>query len=637
MLNAIFIGITLLIIMGVGLLFHVFTKITPEEGWCAAIMVVLCAVYIAGLAGNTQIALVVIYLLAAAGLIAGGIAWAKGADRTIITFFSPGIVMIIAVAGVGVIAFQGMHICNWDELYQWGKAANYMVEFDKLPNGSDFSGEALLLSSTTFFHYFFSKISALFLKTITESNYYVSNLVLWFSALLLPFSGEGWKSCKRVWGFGLFHFMLTALIFVQPYYNIYTDQATAYWAGGLIAWLMLKKYNKHNLYLVPLILLNVGMMKSMVGPLFAVIVVMAVIVLYCTGQHEKKEPVLPGKWKQYLFSKYGLIGCLVILSPIVFTLIWSAITGKNGIFRFNGGMEEGQDNRLVLTLKSMISWIFKAVNLHDERIYLSYGTFILITIGVVCIVYPFILDREELPGYRNLMYVYIGGFGGYFLIMFFAYLTVFGYVDSIRAMSLNRYFSDYMMLGIVPLTVPLFSKNGKDKRAGIAALKKSIILMALLCIVYGSSDYFLPQLAHIYAVDKNDYAEREKFVKYAKKVKEITEEKGKIYFINQSRSGLYTLVADYEMGDQLSRGGMCFNFREDTSEPVLGLTEYSIETLPEVLKEEGYEYLWIYSTDDYFTENMNEIFGIEKVKKGDFYRVISSGKEVKLDYLENVQ
>ena len=69
MVNAVFVGVTLLVIMGLALFFHVIVKVTPEEGWASAIMAILALVYITGLFGNTTIALFIIYLVAIIGII----------------------------------------------------------------------------------------------------------------------------------------------------------------------------------------------------------------------------------------------------------------------------------------------------------------------------------------------------------------------------------------------------------------------------------------------------------------------------------------------------------------------------------------------------------------------------------------
>lgn len=636
MLNICSIGLTLLIIIGFGLLFHVLIKVTPEEAWASAIMTILLLVFITGIVGNSLIAVGIVALLAIVGIGLGIIFAIQKNTHSILTFFSPGIVMLLGIAGVGVITFRGMMVCNWDELYQWGKAANFMVEFDKLPRGVEFSGEVALLSSTTFFHYFMGKISYLLTGGIVESNYYVSNLLLWFSALALPFSGDTWKNWKRVWSFGVFQFLLAALIFVQPYYNIYTDQATAYWSGAMIAWMLLKKFKARNAYLIPLVLVNVGLMKSMVGPLFAVVVIIALFVIYVTS-NENKESFLKN-WKKFIRSKKGIATFCAILSPFVLIGVWSAITGQNGLlrFHFNTGAV-GEENRSALTLKSMIGWIFKSVNLQDDKLFLSYGIFIILTLGLVFVIYPIILDKMELKRFNRIMYLYIAGFVGYFFVMYFAYMTVFGYVDSVRAMSLNRYYSDYMMLGVIPLTVVLFVKTGKETKSKVTILKKAVIFLGVLCIIYGTSDYFLQNLSHVYAVDTKNYAEREKMDKYAKQVKEITNGTGKIYFINQSKSGLFTLVADYELGEQVSRGGMCYKFRADTSEAIIGLTEYPIESLPVVLREQGYEYVWVYSANDYLKDNFKTLFGLKQVSKGSFYKVVDETDAVKLEYVEKIK
>ncbi|MCM1179172.1 MAG: hypothetical protein NC347_02865 [Clostridium sp.] len=624
-----------MILLGLAYLFYSAIQVTPEEGMASAVMSVLTIIYIAGLIGNTFIAFVLVFVFGLIGMVVAVVGQIKGVERRLTTFITPGIAMIMGLVCFAVAAFSGFHICNWDELYQWGKAANFMVEYNRLPNGDQFTGQSLLLSSTTFFHYFMAKLSALIGGKIVESDYYVSNLLLWFSAILLPLSGCRWKDWKKVWGFGIFQFFLAALLFVQPYYNIYTDQATAYWSGAMIAWIYLKKCNKRNIYLVPLLLLNIGMMKNMVGPLFAVLVVITVIILYVSECRINMQPVLPPNWRKILFSRQGLIGIVIALTPIMFVGIWSFIVGKNGLFR--GAIHIPDKKRMVLTLKSMVEKLFIAVNMKEDGLCISYLLFFLLVAAIWYLVYPIILKKNLRQPYSNLVGMYLFGFVGYFFIMLFAYLNVFGYVDSIRAMSLDRYFSDYMMLGVIPVTIPLFLCMDEKWNVYTASLKKGIVSVSFIFIVGGCSSYLLPNLFHLYAVDTDLYKERERFITYTKNVKELTGKKGKIYFINQAQSGLYTLVADYEMGNQLIREGMCFNFRKDTKETVLGLTEYDINTLPDVLVEEGYDYLWVYTSNDYFEEEMEKLFDVKKIKNGAFYKVHKSENDVILEYLGNVQ
>lgn len=639
MVNAILVMLTLGILFGVALLFYIIVGITSEESMASAIMTVLLLIYITGLSGNTRIAVYIICVLSVLGILIALASTVMKKEHTIISFVSPSIVMIVIVAALGIVAFHGFVICNWDELYQWGKCADFMMEYDKLPSGPEFTGEVALLSSTTFFHYFMSFISELVLSKVIESNYYVSNLILWFSALILPFSGCKWKDGGRVFAFGLFHFLLASMIFVQPYYNIYTDQATAYWSGCLITWLLLRKYNRKNAFIVPLILINVGFMKSMVGPLFAVIVIVSAVVLWiCERKGKAKIKTDQSKdKKKSLICPRNFIILLGVLSPFILVGLWAKMSGGNGLWRFHGlGGAAGEEDRALLTFKAMISWIFKSVTLHSDRIFVSYGVFIVLTIALVNVIHPYIKTEKLLPGFDSLMKIYIVGFVLYFIIMYFTFMTVFEYYASIEATSLNRYFSDYMMLGIVPLTIPLFLEKGTGDK-NIVLIKKSIIFVSIALIIYGSSGYFLTNLSHSYAIDTKKYSRREELTNYCDKVKNLTGGEGKIYFINQKRSGLYTLAADYEMGNQLLRGGMCYKFREDTSKKISGMTDYSIDTFPQVLDEQGYEYVWIYSTNAYFTENMKTLFGKKKIKNGYFYKVLHGENGIMLEYLGRIK
>lgn len=636
MINALWLIITIGIIFGLALLFYTVVRVTPEESYVSAIMTIMLLIYITGFCGSARIALYIIYVMAAIGLLLSVIAVFRKLDNSLITFLTPSIVMVTIVACVGIIAFKGFVITNWDELYQWAKAADYIMLNDKLPTGGDFSGEAALLSSTTFFHYFISKPSEMILGKITESNYYVSNLILWMSALVMPLSGLKWKDYKKVFLFFVFNFLMAAMIYVQPYYNIYTDQATAYWSGCLIAWVLLRKNTKRNLYIIPMILINVGFMKSMEGPLFALIALFAIIILAGVNRKEKGMSLISSAWKKNVFSLKGLSVILGIISPFILVGVWSAKIGQQGFWRFGNAGLEGEEDKAVLTIKAMVRWLFKSVTLHEDRFFLSYALFIVITIAVVNLLHPVVVNDRDKYRFRILMRIYIIGFVLFFMIMYVAFITVFEYQQSVQAVSLNRYFSDYMMLGIVPITIPFFVTDKGNIRY-VRLINDSLIFVFMVFVVYGAGDYFLNNFAHAFAVDTDQYYMREQLTEYSEKVKALTEGKGKIYFINQKRSGLFTLAADYEMGDQISRNGMCFQFREDTSEKIAGLTDYPVETLPQVLDEQGYDYLWVYSNNNYFTKSMKSIFGKSKVKNGYFYKVVHTDDGIDLEYIERIK
>lgn len=642
MMDLICVSLAVTALLGLALLYHIWIKVTPEESLASAIMTILLLVYGTGLLGNTGISLYIVYVLAALGILGAFVVFLKGRKIrresnqklcSIATFFTPGIVMYLCLVFLIWFAFRGFIVSNWDELYQWGKAAQYMVLHDALPVGIDFKGESELLSTTTFFHYFIAKMGVLLRGSVTESHYYVSNVLLWFAAVLLPLSGTGWKDWFRVSVYGVVQFLLAALLFVQPYYNIYTDQPVCYWAGALIAWLLLERCKKSNWYLIPLILINVFKMKNMVGPLFVGIVLGALLILYGIQENVREKNGIWWKVWNVVFSGkilvvFGVLGagCLALVNYRLATLIIP-----------------GEENRYTLTVQAMFSKLFAAVNKHNDNLYLSYGSFLVFVALIVVFLYPIILNGLEKKRFRMLMSVYMAGFVVFWFIMLYAYMRVFVYADSIQATSLERYYSDYMMLGIIPLLIPFFfsGRNGveSERKKKIKIFTRyGVIGFVILYTVVGIHSYFLPQLVHSQATKQKRFARREMVREYVEEIDELTNGVGNVYFINQKASDLYTLAADYDLGDRFTRGEICFRFRKNSDEYVAALREYPPEQMPTVLFEQSFSYVWVYSSNKYLRESMQQVFDIEKVKKGDFYRVvIQRGGRLTLEYVCNLE
>ncbi len=641
-MNIIILGVTILILLAVAFFFHKSMRFTPEESIAAAIMSILVLIYITGLAGNTRVGLIFVYIVALLGVIQlifnRRVIWIKERNNTLRReFFSPGIIIFLAVCIYAIVAFGGILLHNWDELAQWGKAANYMVDHNKLAYGSSFDGAEILISSTTFFHYFMAKLTSTVTGIIDESQYYVSNFILWFAAVLLPLSGCKWKDVKRVIIYSFVMFASMTLLFVQPYYNIYCDQACAMWAGGLIAWQLFGKKSKYAPILTLLILWNVSLFKSMVGPMFAVIAVIVIgINTYMNLGDSFKERVkifrTTYKIKQYLY------GALVFIMPFLATIIWSVFVKDNALIR--GGVIKAQDNRIALTLMSGLQKIFVSVNLSDVFPRVSFFTFFVFAVIISFIICKYLLKDRMQQSCKAIFRLYCIGFGIYWLVLIYAYLTIFGYADSISTGSIDRYFSDYIMLGFVPLIFPFFmgERLGKVSHSTVKIRRYTVgFLVIFICITLNSG--FVGRATTWYLWDNDTYLLREKFQVYKEKLLDVTHGNGKIYMINQDENGFPVVIGDYEMGTQLKRDGMPYYF-QDSSEPkdIAGLHETSISNFAEILESENYEYLWIYKTDDYFSKYLETNYYLDRVKNGNVYKIIRlrEGK-YKLQFIENIK
>lgn len=643
-MNIVILSINILVILLVAFFFYKTMDFFPEESLAMAIMGILILIYITGIAGDVRAALCIVY---AAALIGGiqllsnrKLLWKK--DKNVTSrrsFFSPAVIFFIIAFAYAAVAFSGVLLHNWDELAQWGKAANYMIDRNRLAYGEGFDGAEVLISSTTFFHYFIAKPASTILGQIDESQYYVSNFILWFSAVLLPLAGTTWKEVKKTAVYVVIIFASMTFLFIQPYYNIYCDQACAMWTGGLIAWQMFGKKSRWSSVLTLMILWNVSLFRSMVGPMFAAVAVLAIAIynFVCGGSSLKER--LEAVKERYRIKDY-IYGFLMAVMPFLATVIWSVFVGQNALIR--SGATVNYEDRFRLTLQSAIQKIFVSVSSKESFAKVSYFTFFVFAC-VICV----ILCRRFLKGRLQeackwIYGLYLVGFACYWVVLIYAYMTVFGYADSISTGSIERYFSDYMMLGVIPLIFPFFMDGQKrvmqqNRNAVRIGRFMPAVLLVFVCILV--NDGFAGRLTTWYLHKESVYKAREKMVDYANSLKRITGGQGKIYMINQDTDGFAVVAADYEMGTQLKRSGMPYYF-QDTDEPVdiAGLLETDIENFPEVLESEGYEYLWVYKKDDFFENYISSNYYLDEIKNGDVYRIekVRDGK-FKLTLLENIK
>lgn len=633
MQNVLFLFIQFILLLFLGMFWYKLLKWSPEESICMAILSVMTAILVGGYIGYAQIALVFLNGLAVIGIILflGGkhIKILNVSEQKGLAFFSPGIIMIILVFFYGVVAFWGLEISNWDELHQWGKSVVFMLNRNALPMGDNFDGESILLSSTTLFHYYICKLPKVFTHSITESNMYVSNLILWFSAIMLPLSDLEWKEWKRCLCYAVTIFLSMNVLFVQAYYNIYCDQPVTMWAGSLIAWIVFCKKKKYHPLFILLAILHISYMKNMMGPLFSVIILVVLLMQYWLTIQVDATDKLKTLVKTLSLHKvfYGVCCCVAVFFV---TIIWSIHINENALIRA-ASTDKGKADRFNLTIISGLSKWFQPVNLNKEFPVITFFIFFILTVCIGYVILKKYIPKAKEKIYQKLLLLYIIGFFGYFAIMIYSYMTTFSYADSIVTGSFHRYMSDYILLGIIPITMPIY--------LGFTSANGKINVLALILLVFfslGTTNGFPTKSFGCLGKQEDNYIERIKFNSYKKKIKKLVDTDEKIYMINQDTDGYFTVVADYELGLQLDRTGMCYYFTEETEDEIAGLSSVDIHVLPQILLRD-YGYLWIYKTDGYFDSVAFDVLRIKKPKKGDFYKVINENGRLRLEYLGKVQ
>ena len=629
--NDAYLMIQFISILAFGMFWYKLLHWTPEQSICMAIASAIATILAGAFLGQALVALAIIYIFSLMGVI-----WLIFGSRrktttvdfgSISQFFTPGVVLLILVFLYGMVAFAGSVLYNWDEMSQWGKAVNWMLNHNSLPYGPEFDGEAALLSTTTVFHYYFCKLPTILYGGIVESNMYVSNLVLWFSAVILLFSGLTWKDWQRCAAYAAMVFLSINVLSSQPYYTVCGDHAVAIWAGSLIAWNLFVERKKYNGVFIVLALLNIALLKNMMGPLFAVIAAIAMAIKYILN--------LKGSFKKIIISIIQNIRMIVyagICMAAIFipTMVWSARIRQNALIR-GSGVIHVENNRLRLTLLSGLAKWFQPVNLSDEFPNVTFLVAMFMTIILGYILAKKYLANTLQKQYAVLTGIYAAGFLGFFVIMLYAYLTTFTYADSINTGSLNRYFSDYILLGLLPITCPVFRGGVPDKeRMG----RISAELLALL-IFFGfgmKSSGFAAKITTQGLAQTDVYQDRVQFQQYKENALNLMDNHKKICMVNQDSYEYANVAADYVF-DRLLDRSTCYYLTE--SQSLVSSNRADIRNLPRILLN-GYGYLWIYKTDDYFNKNAFDVLKIKEPTGGEFYKIVNNQGSLKLEYLGNI-
>lgn len=611
----------------VTLLWYQIFQITTEESIVITALFIMLGIFVCGLVQNVNLFYVVMTVLSVLSIITFifNISIIKsendGIRYRLIKFVSPSMVIIAVVFCYGAIAFRRALYTYPDEYFQWGAAIKYMYSTHKLPYGDGFTGENVTLSMATMFQYFWTGRNL-----YVESNTFLGNFLLAFIPALLPFSGCTWKKWKEVFLYSAIIFLSFNIFTYVKYYNLLQDLVLPLWAGGIIAWLIWKEDKEINWVLVGGSLCVIGAMKSLVGPLFAMMVCFVLVIRQWIYYEMNFR-----KWKRFLNIKVLGIGSTLLGCMFSISFIWSKLVNQNVLNRTSSAItNEAKD--FVVIIKGMINRAFQVTGDGGTAIpYVSYAGFFVICLFILTAYWKIIEDKKQRLLFRIVMSLYIVGFVGYFSIMLYAYLYIFGYSDSMIVAGLERYFAYYMLLGVGPLVIPMFSCKYKKycQRLQVA----SICIFVLF--VSTTNNNFVSKASALNREINSDYQKRVQYEEYREKINALTGGQGKILLFGEISASEGKMLT-YEFGNRLVWNQDCYKMylrQKNESRVYVDLVTY-----PELIWKMGYEYVWAFNMD-FNQEAYNRIelyYQIGDMKEGELYRVAEKEEGYCLEYVDNL-
>ena len=588
--------------IGIGMLYYKFTQLTSVESLGISVVSIIFVQFISGILGNVAIGVYILYSAGLAGIAVFFLPFYKKKKKS--GFFSLGLLIITAGFVYALIAFQNTIIHNVDEFNQWAKAALYVNQTGLLPVSGMFSG--IHPAGTTLFHSFF-----VYLPGYVESNLYCSGFLLTWTGLMLPFSVLGWKDWKQASLYTLLVFLALYVLYPYPYMSLYVDMPVAVWSGGMAALWYMRENKKQVVPLLIGILFIVSLFKYLAGPLFAAALIFFVIVIQVYSSDLSLKARI-----QVLRNKFGnKIKWLYLALPIVIMLLILAVIKLIPIITAIGDLFSKSSGHGILAIKACIKAALNR-NIGVSSLNITYFSCIIAYFVIAAVLYFFIKNQKK--NYKWLLLFYLLGAGVYFVVLVFNNLFTFSYNESIRAASINRYFSIYVVFGLPLLLSPLLLYH-PGKKARIAKMLISLALIGALC--FGINESFFttyiaaPDPAHI-----KYYQDITKIRNSSEDINKIVPENSKILFVAQKTKGVQISIASYTTYGRAPIGVYDFldGKRTNISQNII---PPPIDQIGKFIIENGYEYLWIYKTDTYFTMNTGELLNT-KIVEGGLYKII---------------
>lgn len=624
MSNVIILSIVFLLFLLISLFWYQLAGICTEESMAASASTIMAVTFLAGLAGNAAYIYPAAAFMAAAGVLLFLLNIGRGRTeekfwKRVISFISPAMVVIGIIFIYCGCCFRRSLFTYPDEINQWGSAVKYMTETGLLPYGENFTGDDVTFSICTMFQYYFAGIG-----NFVESNAYVGNFLLTFIPVLLPCRKSGWERWKSVFVYAAVIFISLNLISYVKYYTLLQDYVLPMWAGGILAWILWRKEEKINWIFLFCSLSVIAAMKSLVGPLFACMIILTAFL----SQYFRdcNDDIVGLKNLRAIKTKKYLVFLPLFITPVFLNIIWSKIISTNVLSRGVGSA--GKD--AVQIFRTILDQGFTVIESGTNKLpYMSYVIYFgLYIAGIFLLVSVLKKYKNEM---KTILLLYLAGAFLYMGVMFYAYMNVFGGTDGVAVAGIDRYLAYYMLVGLCAMIFPLFyPMEDVDRNSKVRMVS---VLLVIVCL-YGTSGNFIAKITSIRREQDSTWLQRVEIKEQVEKFHELVQDNGRIFIIGKLTTNNLKMLT-YEFGSQYDweNDSYTIDARGGGKQILINAAKY-----PELLTETEYKYVWFMNPEEKNKEYdyLRREFKFKSAEDGDVYEIQKVDDEYRFIYLGNV-
>ena len=625
--------VAFLVLTGLALLIKNVIRTNLGEGFFLATSVTILVLYASGKAAGTFTpGFLLLIFLGVMGDIweVVVLVWKKplaanrsGSSQTVAEDYSlPAVCVLLLALLYGMILFNGAFLQNPDELHWYGPVLRSMAQRNQL---IDWSSSIIPYQpyAASFFELFFLKFAG-----YREQIMYVSAFLLNWIGFLLPMSRMEKRDWEKVLLYSMILFASLYSLYLRPYKSLYVDLPCIAWSGALAGWWIVRDRTRKrtNLLVLTVGLVTLACYKQMVGLLMVLLVL-----LFLFFEYEAEKCVSDrdhGK-KRTLYVNGG---------TFLLFLIGAGVTGAGLLLiargRFIGLLPEsvrimlegsGFSVSKIVRLAGALGNAFLGTALNGKSD-LNIYTFAFLVFLLIWQTADAWLSRNK-EGMRIRNWYIVLSSMGYMAALAISYITMFTYGEAAEAKSSRRYMSILVMFLFILCLSRWIQKE--ETAQSMKAIRLFSTLALLLFFITGWNDRFIAN-----ATSFNEYqvAHSEDIIETRQEAYQIRSFIGpedRVFFINQEDGNempqntafcyLMDRVSNFILEPWRFMEGGCEIRETEESYP-------TVFELPILLEQGNYTYLWVYKTNDFLMNSLQQVFVMDisknRMTDGQLFRVI---------------
>lgn len=583
----------------------VLFKIKFEKSLPLNFFLIILILYFFALGGFLKYGVYGIWVISAGLLLASAFRFILSSEKKVLrTFiFTDGFFLFVAFFVFFVVHHYGRLFTSWDEFSHWGISIKSMYVLDDLS-----TNEYAHISfrsyppGITLLEYFAMKTNG----TFTEWLAYLMYDLLFVSLFIAFFDFEKIKKRRlRFISMLIVFFTLLGFRFILFDGSIYVDaMVAAFFAFGLLFIFTTDTFSKFDLAVLCSTISILPLLKD-VGLFFAIILLIYFFI----------KQILLIKDKKITRAYFLMCIVCVLIAPLLTKGTWKLAVVNSGMpQRFSAPLNMKDALLAVFSktgtyqdtvFKNFCKAFFKAELNSTARI--DFSLFAFYSLGLFLLLFLRKYFQDKKIEFTCFVITAICTAAFYTFGLYLLYISRFSEYEAVRLASYSRYMSILILAYIVFFAV-IFYKTLSTKKVLIGLAIFSFMTLTVPILKYPM------QFAA-----KSTLANRQPYQEIAAKIDVSNTVSPKIAIVSQANTGYDGLVLAYEL------------FPNTTAKYSLGPAKFdgdiwSRDISPNdwntMLHAENYEYIIIFKSDEYFSENFRFLFADPaKIKDGSIFKI----------------